>query len=64
MRSTVGMLWMLPNSASALALAAALLRDGVVPRAEIESALERAEQLVESIAGRSLSPRILEMRGG
>ena len=55
---------LLPRSAGALALAAALLRDGVVPRAEIESALERAEQLVESIAGRSLSPRILEMRGG
>ena len=47
-----------------LALAAALLTtDGVVPRAEIESALERAEHLVESIEGRSLSPRILEMRG-
>ena len=47
-----------------LALAAALLpTNGVVPRAEIESALARAEQLVESIAGRSLSPRILELRG-
>jgi class 3 adenylate cyclase/tetratricopeptide (TPR) repeat protein len=47
-----------------LALAAALLAtDGVVPRAEIESALDRAELLVESIAGRSLSPRILETRG-
>jgi tetratricopeptide (TPR) repeat protein len=47
-----------------LALAAALLTtDGVVPRAEIESALARAEHLVESIAGRSLSPRILEQRG-
>src|SRR5262249_26986874 len=47
-----------------LALAAALLAtDGVVPSAEVESALERAEQLVESIASRSLSPRILEMRG-
>ena len=47
-----------------LALAAALLAtDGVVPRAEIESALERAEHLVESIEGRSLSPRILELRG-
>jgi hypothetical protein len=34
-----------------------------LPRAEIESALERAEELVESIAARSLSPRILEMRG-
>ena len=46
------------------ALAAALLAtDGVVPRAEIESALERAEHLVESIEGRALSPRILELRG-
>jgi len=40
-----------------------LATDGVVPRAEIESALARAEQLVESIAGRSLSPRILEQHG-
>jgi hypothetical protein len=47
-----------------LALARTLLAtDDVVPRAGIESALERAEQLVESIEGRSLSPRILEMRG-
>jgi class 3 adenylate cyclase/tetratricopeptide (TPR) repeat protein len=47
-----------------LALAAALLpTNGVVPRAEIESALARAEELVESIAARSLSPRILEHRG-
>jgi tetratricopeptide (TPR) repeat protein len=47
-----------------LALAAALLAtDRVVPRVEIESALDRAERLVESIEGRSLSPRILEMRG-
>jgi hypothetical protein len=34
-----------------------------VPRAEIDSALERAEQLALSIDARSLSPRILEMRG-
>ena len=34
-----------------------------MPRAEIESALERSEHLVESIEGRALSPRILEMRG-
>ncbi len=47
-----------------LALCRALISDkGGVPRAEIESALERAEQLVESIEGRSLSPRIVEMRG-
>jgi tetratricopeptide (TPR) repeat protein len=47
-----------------LALAAALLAtDRVGPRAEIESALERAEHLVASIEGRSLSPRILELRG-
>ena len=47
-----------------LALAAALLAtDGLVPRAEIESALERAEHLVASIEGSALSPRILELRG-
>jgi len=46
------------------ALAAALLAtNGVVPRAEIEAALARAEQLVGSIDGHSLSPRILEQRG-
>jgi hypothetical protein len=38
------------------------LTDGSLPRAEIESALDRAEGLVESVASRSLSPRILEMR--
>ena len=47
-----------------LALAAALLAtDGVVPRAEIESALERAEHLAASIEGSALSPRIRELRG-
>ena len=47
-----------------LALAAALLAtDCVGPRAEIESALERAEHLVASIEGSALSPRILELRG-
>jgi class 3 adenylate cyclase len=47
-----------------LALAAALLAtDGVVPRGEIESALERADHLVASIEGSALSPRILELRG-
>src|SRR5262249_4993526 len=47
-----------------LALAGALLAtDGVVSRGEIESAPDRAWLLVESIEGRSLSPRILEMRG-
>ena len=47
-----------------LALAAALLAtDGVLPRAEIESALKRAEHLVAAIEGRALSPRILELRG-
>jgi tetratricopeptide (TPR) repeat protein len=47
-----------------LALAGALLAtDGVVPHAEIESSLERAEHLVASIEGRALSPRILELRG-
>jgi hypothetical protein len=47
-----------------LALAAALLAtDGVVRRAEIESALERAEHLAASIEGSAVSPRILELRG-
>ena len=47
-----------------LALARALLAtDGSEPRAEIEPALVRAEHLVESIEGRALSPRILELRG-
>src|SRR5262245_47247936 len=47
-----------------LALAAALLAtDCVGRRAQIESALERAEHLVTSIEGRALSPRILELRG-
>jgi tetratricopeptide (TPR) repeat protein len=47
-----------------LALAAALLgTDRVVPRGEIESALERAEHLATSIEGHALSPRILELRG-
>jgi class 3 adenylate cyclase/tetratricopeptide (TPR) repeat protein len=40
-----------------------LATDGDLPGREIESVLDRAEELVESIAGRSLSPRILEMRG-
>jgi tetratricopeptide (TPR) repeat protein len=47
-----------------LALARALLTsDGALPLAEIESALARAEQLVESVEARALSPRILELRG-
>jgi HEPN domain-containing protein len=47
-----------------LALAAALIAtDGEVPRTDIEAALDRAEQLVEQIDGRSLSPQILEKRG-
>jgi tetratricopeptide (TPR) repeat protein len=47
-----------------LALAAALLAtEGIVPRAEIESALQRAEHLAVSIEGNALSPRILELRG-
>lgn len=36
---------------------------GPVPRAEIEAALDRAETLVATVEGRSLSPRILELRG-
>jgi hypothetical protein len=39
-----------------------LITDGALPRMEIESALERADELVESISAGSLAPRILEMR--
>ncbi len=47
-----------------LALAQILLAtEGDLPCAEIEAALDRAEELVTSIDGRSLSPRILELRG-
>ena len=47
-----------------IALASALLaKDAASSRAEIEAALERADQLVEAIEGRALSPRILETRG-
>lgn len=37
--------------------------DGAGRRADIEDAFDRAEQLVAAIEGRSLSPRILELRG-
>jgi hypothetical protein len=54
----------LATTRAQLALAATLLAtDCVVPRAEIESALGRAEHVVASIEGRALSPRILELRG-
>jgi len=47
-----------------LALATALLAAAEsVPRAEVESALERSEALVESVEAGALSPRILELRG-
>jgi len=47
-----------------LALARGLLATvGALARADIEPALERAEQLVEATGGRVLSPRILELRG-
>jgi class 3 adenylate cyclase len=46
-----------------LALVCALLStDGALPRAEIESMLARAEDLVASVGARALSPRILELR--
>jgi adenylate cyclase len=52
-----------PEAQSELMLAAGLLgRDGGAASAEIEAALTRAEQLVESLEARSLSPRILEQR--
>jgi adenylate cyclase len=47
-----------------ISLARVLLRDDApAPVAEIETALDRAEELVERTGGRSLSPRILELRG-
>jgi class 3 adenylate cyclase/tetratricopeptide (TPR) repeat protein len=47
-----------------LALAQILLAaEGDLPCTAIEAALNRAEELVASIEGRSLSPRILELRG-
>jgi adenylate cyclase len=51
------------EAAAQLALARGLLAEAAPPRAEIESALERAEQLVDSTHARVLSPRILELRG-
>lgn len=46
-----------------IALAATLMAtDDAVLRTEIEAALARAEQLVEQIEGRALSPQILEQR--
>jgi class 3 adenylate cyclase len=39
-----------------------LALDGDLPRTEIGAALERAEELVAAIEGRSLSPQILELR--
>ncbi|MBI3386362.1 MAG: hypothetical protein HY027_01355 [Deltaproteobacteria bacterium] len=51
------------EAAAQLALAGTLLAThGVVPRAEIGAAIDRAKHLVDSIEGRALSPRILEMR--
>ena len=52
-----------PEAWANLALVAALLIDGAADRAEIESALERADELVLSIHAGSLAPRVLEMRG-
>ena len=47
-----------------LALAQILLTsEGDIPRALIETALDRAEELVAWIEGLSLSPRVLELRG-
>ncbi len=48
---------------SQIALAAALMETGgPVPAAEIETALKRAEHLVETVEARSLTPQILEKR--
>ena len=47
-----------------LSLAQSLLAaEGRAPADEIETALNRAEELVEATGGRALSPRILELRG-
>jgi adenylate cyclase len=52
------------EASARIALAQVLLvADGASARAEIEAALDRAEDLVTAIEGRSLSPRILELRG-
>ncbi len=52
------------EAAAQLALVQILLAtDGEVPRVEIEAALDRAEELVAAVEGRSLSPRILELHG-
>jgi tetratricopeptide (TPR) repeat protein len=52
------------DASAQIALAQILLSaDGDLPRAEIEAALDRTEELVASVEGRSLSPRILELRG-
>ena len=52
------------EASAQIALAQILLSaDGDLPRAEIETALDRAEELVASIEARALSPRILELRG-
>jgi hypothetical protein len=52
------------EASAQIALAQILLSaDGDVPRAEIEAALDRTEELVASVEGHSLSPRILELRG-
>jgi len=47
-----------------IALAQILLSaDGDLPRVKIEAALDRTEELVASVEGHLLSPRILELRG-
>lgn len=47
-----------------LSLAEALLADPVrVPFAEVAAALDRADEVLTSIEGRSLMPRVLELRG-
>ena len=52
------------EASAQIALAKVLIATGgAEARAEIEAALDRAEKLVASIEARSLSPRILELRG-
>jgi hypothetical protein len=52
------------EASAQIALAQILLSaDGDLPRAEIEAARDRTKELVASVKGHSLSPRILELRG-
>lgn len=56
--------WYYYEACSQIALSRILLAsEGAGRRAEIEAALDRADELVALVEGRSLSPCILELRG-